>query len=172
MNNYVWNDIKKRAEKMETFRQRLENSNIILFGARMNGNYAYKKIKKEYAVYAFSDNNQELWGGTYQGISVISPEKLKEITNCFVVITTSEFYYLPIKKQLNDMGIDGITYMEYVLIHHYDKLEMVYSRLLEDEYSKIFTDGALDKVLKESLLNQMEIYILYQVVMKNGIFLM
>ena len=75
-------------------------------------------------------------GGTYQGISVISPEKLKEITNCFVVITTSEFYYLPIKKQLNDMGIDGITYMEYVLIHHYDKLEMVYSRLLEDEFSK------------------------------------
>lgn len=136
MNDYIWNDIKERAEEIEVFRQRLEDSNIVLFGVGINGNYAYKKVKEEYAVYAFADNNQELWGGIYKGISVVSPEKLKEITNCFMIITTSGFYYIPIKKQLKDMGIDCITYMEYVLIHHYDELERVYFNLLEDEFSK------------------------------------
>ncbi len=136
MKHYTWDDIKRRTEKISKIGQQLGNFNLVLFGARLNGSYACQKIKKEYTIYAFSDNNQELWGGTYEGVPVVSPEKLKEIKNSFVIITASSHHYLSIKKQLDDIEIPCITYMEYVLIHHYDELEQVYYTLLEDEFSK------------------------------------
>lgn len=62
MKHYTWDDIKRRTEKISKIGQQLGNFNLVLFGARLNGSYACQKIKKEYTIYAFSDNNQELWG--------------------------------------------------------------------------------------------------------------
>ena len=79
---------------------------------------------------------KKLGGGYCEGITIISPEQLKTIKNVFVILTVSGQYYIPIKKQLNDMKIPCITYMEYVFIHNYDKFEIVYHQLLEDDDSK------------------------------------
>lgn len=136
MKYYIWDDIKKMVEDISLSAVKLKNSNIVLFGAGRNGSCAYKEIKKQYQIYGFCDNNEKMWGRDCEGISVIAPEQLKTIQNVFVILTVTGQYCLSIKRQLNDMGINFITYMEYILIHNFDKFEMVYHQLLEDEDSR------------------------------------
>lgn len=131
-----WEEIEKKVKEIKIEKERLKEAKIILFGTRMNGSFAYEKMKKEYTIFAFSDNNSEYWGGNYEGLPVIPPEQLKKIENVFVIITVTGHHYLPIKKQLSEMGIPYITYMEYVLFYKYDKFKMVYDELLEDDFSK------------------------------------
>ncbi len=135
MKYHTWNDVKKLAEHLQVFHTKLKNSNLVLFGAGRSGSCAYEEIKKQYLIYRFCDNNEKAWGGYCEGVLVIPPKQLKTIEPVFVILTVTGQACFSIKKQLDDMEISYITYMEYILIQNYEKFEWVYHQL-EDECSK------------------------------------
>lgn len=131
-----WNKIKSKVESLQQFLPQLKDANLVLFGAGMNGSFAYQRMKQEYKICAFSDNNANFWKKSYEGLSVIEPNQLKEIPDIFVIITVTGQYYLPIKKQLSEMKVPHMTYIEYQLASQFPQFETVYQELLEDEFSK------------------------------------
>lgn len=80
-----WNKIKSKVESLQQFLPQLKDANLVLFGAGMNGSFAYQRMKQEYKICAFSDNNANFWKKSYEGLSVIEPNQLKEIPDIFVI---------------------------------------------------------------------------------------
>ena len=82
--------------------------NIVLFGSGADGRRALSLLKEaEIGVIGFCDNNPKLWGGSIDGVEVLSPQKLPE-TETTVLITSSK-YHDAIKEQLADMGISAVN---------------------------------------------------------------
>ncbi len=158
-NGNIWNDIKKITAEVNIAPEKWNTFRIILFGAAMNGSFAYERLRKQYEIYAFSDNNPLLWGKQYEGVSVIEPSQLKMIDRILVIITTSGQHYLSIKKQLNKMDIPCLTYMEYVFLNHLNKFEVVYNELLEDEFSKKVYENLLISYFKMDLTYLKEVFV-------------
>ncbi len=131
-----WSKIKNKAKDLQLLLPKLKDANIVLFGAGMNGSLVYQRMKQEYKICAFSDNNMNFWGKSYEGLSVIEPNQLKEIINVFAIITVTGQYYLSIKKQLSEIKVPHMTYIEYQLASQFQQFETVYQELLEDEFSK------------------------------------
>lgn len=150
-----WNQMKEIVQNIDL--NRIDaNAKIILFGAGMNGSFAYSKLKDKFNIVAFSDNNTSLWGKEHEGIPVIEPGKISEIENVFVFVTVTGQHYVSIKKQLEELELPFMIYMEYVLAQHFKDFEHVYLSLLEDEESKIVYSNILishllctEKYLKE-----------------------
>lgn len=139
MDGTTWNDLKALVDNIVVDEEVLKSSNLVLFGAGMNGSAAYEKLKNEYSVYAFTDNDPKYRDGTgamYEGLEVIVPEKLIEVERVFVVIAVTGHHYKSVKEQLQTMGIPYMTYMELVLKRNFHKFQTVYDKLLVDEYSK------------------------------------
>ena len=87
---------------------------------------------KEWINYIYlSDNNSKLWGKTYYGLKVISPNQLLLVDYDEIVILTWAFY--PIKKQLIQMGV------------YEDKIKSINKRLVT---KSVFQDA---NVREESL---------------------
>ena len=82
----------------------------ILFGAGEYGRHAVQVFGKENIAY-FVDNDDTLWGQEIEGISVRSPDILREPQNdCMVVITVGERYEKIIRRQLEqDLSIFEYT---------------------------------------------------------------
>ena len=94
-------------------------SKVILFGAGAYGRQAFDKLKAEYEIVCFADNNPLLWGTVLFGIPVISAEQISEYKQdgTAVVICIADHY--PVKEQLKKAGItdcyvmlDGHIYRE------------------------------------------------------------
>lgn len=89
---------------MEQFIHRYEQ--VVLFGAgNMCRNYMKHYGEKKPPLFT-CDNNSKLWGTTYCGLEVNSPEKLKSLPgNCAIVICN--MFYQEIMQQLHDMGLNN-----------------------------------------------------------------
>lgn len=76
----------------------------VLFGAgNMCRNYM-KCYGKEYPPLYTCDNNEKIWGTTFEGLEIKNPEELKKLPkDCAIFICN--IYYEEIEKQLCDMGI-------------------------------------------------------------------
>ena len=76
---------------------------VIFFGAGKQARYFWQYVSEpqfsESQCIAFSDNNSALWGGTFNGLNIISPSKLDQVSADFFVIT-SPYYEQTIKRQL------------------------------------------------------------------------
>ncbi|MDE7016224.1 MAG: sugar phosphate isomerase/epimerase [Lachnospiraceae bacterium] len=99
--------------------------NRVLFGAgNMCRNYM-KCYGDQYPPLFTCDNNKALWGTSFCGLEVKSPEALKEISpDCAVFLCN--IYYREIEQQLRDMGIKNpIAYFndEYMPSFHFDRIE-------------------------------------------------
>lgn len=79
---------------------------IVLFGAgNMCRNYM-KTYGEKYTPLFTCDNNKALWGTSFCGLEVKSPEVLKDLpTECAVFICNT--YYREIEQQLRGMGIEN-----------------------------------------------------------------
>lgn len=58
-----WQKIEEKVKKICIDQEKLKKAKIILFGAGLNGSIAYEELKKDFTIYAFTDNNSKLWGG-------------------------------------------------------------------------------------------------------------
>lgn len=78
---------------------------IIIFGAGFYGKQAYEKLKDNYEIVCFVDNNQALAGTYLFDIPIISADKMSEyLAQDADVIVCTDLYY-QIGEQLNAMGI-------------------------------------------------------------------
>ena len=75
---------------------------IIVFGAGSCGERIWRQLPVP--IQYFVDNNKTKWGGTLQGIPVLSPECLHEEDKNGVIVIVGSQYYSEIVKQLIDMG--------------------------------------------------------------------
>lgn len=90
---------------------------IVVFGCGNFGLYAYNWLElQHYKIIAYSDNNDELWGGFFKGVKIIPPEKIKELLfDSEKVLIANEKYFQDIRSQLISMGIsanDLVVYSE------------------------------------------------------------
>lgn len=102
-----------------------KHKNRVLFGAgNMCRNYM-KCYGEKYPPLFTCDNNSKLWNTKFCGLSVESPEKLKEIpSDCAIFICN--IYYREIEAQLREMGITNpIEYFndEYLPRYEFKRIE-------------------------------------------------
>lgn len=112
-------------------------SNIIIFGIGHYGQKAYWKLKKEYHIISFADNNSDVQGTFYQGIPVISGEELKnlDMSDTDIVICTRAYYQ--IGSQISGMGILSYYVMLEGFLYHTDLNEtMMPVEICRDPYHR------------------------------------
>ena len=116
---YVWNTLQYLLKSVNEFINKtfireknienlLKNRNeykIIIFGCGNIGYETFRWLKQnDYNVFAFMDNNPNLWGTMLNGHPILNPIVANEIIHGKFVIA-NEVYGKNIKKQLRDMGI-------------------------------------------------------------------
>lgn len=117
----------------EYFKWQLEQEKVlrkytqrVLFGAgNMCRNYM-KCYGTEFPPLFTCDNNKKLWGTTFEGLEVKSPEELRKIPKeCAIFICN--VYYKEIEEQLREMGIQNkIEYFndEYMPSFYVDRIDV------------------------------------------------
>lgn len=76
----------------------------VLFGAGNMCRAYMKCYGEEFPPLFTCDNNEELWGSTFEGLAIKSPEELRQIpADCAIFICN--IYYDEIDSQLREMGI-------------------------------------------------------------------
>jgi len=135
-----WKELDDRLNRIPYNIDLVKSANIVLFGAAMKGLWALYSMQAEgYKIAAFADNYFERFeerGGRYEGFLVVSPEKIKDIPNAFVIITTTGHLYQTIRNQLDRMDCPHMTHMELALLSHKEEFYKVYSEYLKDEKSR------------------------------------
>lgn len=96
---------------------------IIIFGIGHYGQKAYWKLKNEYHIISFADNNSDVQGTFYEGVPVISGEELRnlDLSDTDIVICTRAYYQ--IGSQISDMGISSYYVMLEGFLYHTDLKE-------------------------------------------------
>lgn len=133
---YTWKNLEETVAALPDYKNRLDGAKIVIFGMGMMGSFAYERMKVNYQIYAFSDNNEKFWQGTHKGLPVIEPEQLKEMQDIIVVIAVTGQHYPAIKRQLEKMNVEHMTYAEYILKREMEMFRTVYFELLEDDCSR------------------------------------
>lgn len=76
---------------------------LVLFGVGQVCRYYLQRLQlladKRFEVVAFSDNSPAKWGRGIEGVTIVPPEKLKDIDFDLLVITTEQ-YHMQIKRKL------------------------------------------------------------------------
>lgn len=159
----TWDDLKIIAEKCREKINNIEKYKIVLFGAGNLGTSAYRTIKDNMNIYALADNNSKLHRkkldnyGNLEVLPLMELEKNKE--EYFVIITAMARNYQAIRNQLDEKQIKYITYMEYILIYHFDKLDYVYRELLQNDISRKSYLAIILSYLESDLSYIKEIYV-------------
>ena len=112
-------------------------NNIIIFGMGNYGKNTYWKLKDEYNIVAFADNNMKLAETTYEGVEVILGKNLmyQDLDNIDIVICTQHYY--EIENQLIEMRIMDYYVMIEGLLYHTSPYEtMMPVELNRDVYYK------------------------------------
>ena len=83
---------------------------VVLFGASLEGDMAYKELKEKYEIICYLDNDPQKKGNTLNGLKVLSPNDLGKIDNNeknITLIVCSDSYE-EIKNQLIQLGYINI----------------------------------------------------------------
>lgn len=124
---------------------------IIIFGVGYYGKNAYWKLKDYYNIICFADNNPDVQGNTYEGIPIISGERIKKLhmDDKDIVICTQAYYQ--IVSQIFDMGIFSCYVMLEGFLYHTDLKETMmpveltnapYYRKKHEEKNILFVQNA------------------------------
>lgn len=98
-------------------------SKIIIFGIGHYGKKAYWKLKNEYHIISFADNNPDVQGTFYEGVPVIAGEELRnlDMSDTDIVVCTRAYYQ--IGSQIFEMGIFSYYVMLEGFLYHTDLKE-------------------------------------------------
>ena len=77
---------------------------IIIFGASTRGKYVYEKLKHNCCIKYFCDNDSSKFDKTIEGITIISPNQLKDLEHKVII---ASMYHEEISNQLVSIGIDN-----------------------------------------------------------------
>lgn len=131
-----------KISKIDDDLQIYKGKNVILFGASHAGIGVSRFLEEEHIpVYAFCDNDATKWGRTLEGIQIISPQKLSEIENKVVQITS--VYEKEILEQLKGIDVsEVISYSEAKSRLYALKLKKIFHQYgVENEYLELFCYG-------------------------------
>jgi len=97
---------------------------IVIFGFGRQGKKVYSTLSKDFKVVAIVDNSLQKQGKVVDGKIILSFEQAKEYLGKYkVVVTTSQYYYQDIRKQLTDFGlvedVDYVMYQQFVTEWYY-----------------------------------------------------
>lgn len=76
----------------------------IIFSVGFAGRAIYRKVKKEYQIIGFIDNNKEIYGTKYEGITIYCVDEINDLD--FDIILFGGIWYEEMEKQLLSLGID------------------------------------------------------------------
>lgn len=101
-----------------------ELTQIIVFGFGRQGKKMYSTLNKDFDIVAIVDNSAEKQGRDVDGRKILSFEQAGELLRQYkVIVTTSQYYYQTIRKQLKSIGltenIDFIMYQQFVTEWYY-----------------------------------------------------
>lgn len=101
--------IQKRKRYIESC---VESPSIVLFGAGGCFRDNYQELTRDYKIKYICDNDSGKWGKVFGDLECISPERLKEIKNPFVIITIYDRAMVSrIREQLCRLGIEHSEYL-------------------------------------------------------------
>lgn len=145
-----WDEINHLIKEMSDQVQKLDQNRalrVTLFGAGPHGEMALKHLRDAgFVVLCFIDNNTTKQGMKIGGIFIISPEELKSL-NPDIVFISARHAVIPIKKQLNNLGLSSISFDSYFVIKNLDRIKWVRDNLLNDEHSRQVYDSVLKSML-------------------------
>ena len=93
---------------------------------------------------AICDNSTEKQGTMIEGLPCISPAKLSQYQNPFVLISTNK-YYKSVHQQLEDMKIPNCSLDTYVIHNHFHEFEEVFLSL-DDESRAVYAGVLLGRM--------------------------
>lgn len=79
----------------------------VIFGAGERGTNIFKKLSDSFEIVAYADNNPSLWGRERNGVEIIPPDALPELTKKTgaSIFIANELHYLDIAAQLDGYGL-------------------------------------------------------------------
>ena len=106
---------------------------IVMFGCGRQGKKMYATLSKDFRVAGFVDNSPSKQGKLIDGKKILSFEEAKDLIRRYkVIVTTSQYYYQDIRKQLSSVGlvenVDYIMYQQFVTEWYYkyrDKINVL-----------------------------------------------
>lgn len=146
------------------------NKKLVIFGASTGAKKVSDTLKSlSIEIDYFSDNNSNIWGEKFQGIEIIEPKKIMDIS-CYIIIAS--MYYTEIYVQLLELGIDKtcIIPKEEIFIDYFDKYNLTISSKLNEKETIILDvaegyqlSGAVRWTLNlaEILLNNKKEFLLF-----------
>lgn len=78
----------------------------VVFGATTSAKVLYDRIKRDYEIVAFCDNDKNKWGGKIDGIRIVAPMDIEALEWDEIIIISLSSMEI-IRKQLLEMGISG-----------------------------------------------------------------
>ena len=116
----------------------------------------FKRLKKEgVEIRGYFDNNPAKWGKDYNDKKVLSPEKISEISNALVLISSPTPETIrQIGNQLDEVGVHWIGIDAFVLKTHVQEVLSVYDSLADERSKSIYFELVKIRVLGNTIPEQ------------------
>ena len=97
---------------------------IVIFGFGRQGKKMYSTLNRDFNIVAIVDNSPQKQGKKIDEYTILSFEQAEELLHKYkIVVTTSQYYYQDIRKQLGKAGlkenIDYVMYQQFVTEWYY-----------------------------------------------------
>jgi len=169
-------DLKKVLSKVRQYN--LNDYTVVVFGAG-NTSLLYQKCFEREGIHPvfYIDNSEAKQGTVFQGVSVISVEKLVSLQKTFskpilVIICSAQIAVCnQIQLQLQKYGLTYVTVDAFVFRKNADKIKTVCDSLADDfsrdVYIQLIKSRVLNSTVSESAVNNEQYFLLPQFLVRS-----